>query len=94
MCGIVGYVGKREALPVILSGLEKLEYRGYDSAGVALYENGVVSVTRALGKLSELKKTLEERPCLRAYPAHQNAKATAKAMKAAAQLRPSQVTLA
>jgi len=61
MCGIVGYVGHRDALSVLLSGLEKLEYRGYDSAGVAIYENGEVRVTRALGKLSELKRMFEGR---------------------------------
>ncbi|MCO6430913.1 MAG: glutamine--fructose-6-phosphate transaminase (isomerizing) [Deltaproteobacteria bacterium] len=62
MCGIVGYLGDRSALEVILSGLEKLEYRGYDSAGVALSVNGTVEVTRSIGKLSELKKILAETP--------------------------------
>jgi glucosamine--fructose-6-phosphate aminotransferase (isomerizing) len=61
MCGIVGYVGAQEALPVILGGLESLEYRGYDSSGVALYRNGEVDITRATGKLSELKKVFKER---------------------------------
>jgi glucosamine--fructose-6-phosphate aminotransferase (isomerizing) len=57
MCGIVGYLGtKEDSLAVILSGLEKLEYRGYDSAGVAIYEEGKITVTRATGKLGELKK--------------------------------------
>ena len=50
MCGIVGYIGHRDALQVILSGLEKLEYRGYDSAGVAIVEEGKSKVTRAIGK--------------------------------------------
>ncbi len=62
MCGIVGYIGKEDALPIIIAGLEKLEYRGYDSAGVAIYEGGKVVVSRALGKLSELKKALKNRP--------------------------------
>lgn len=61
MCGIVGYVGFQDALPIIINGLSKLEYRGYDSAGVAVVENGVISVTRSIGKLSELKKILNAR---------------------------------
>jgi glucosamine--fructose-6-phosphate aminotransferase (isomerizing) len=61
MCGIVGYVGNQDALGVILSGLERLEYRGYDSAGVAVVEGGDVSVTRARGKLIELKKAVQNR---------------------------------
>jgi len=61
MCGIVGYVGKRDALSIILGGLESLEYRGYDSAGVSVYENGKIETTRATGKLSELKKVLSSK---------------------------------
>lgn len=61
MCGIVGYIGKRDALDVIIRGLEKLEYRGYDSAGVAVHEGGQVVVKRAQGKLAELKKILGSR---------------------------------
>jgi len=61
MCGIVGYIGNESAVSIIISGLEKLEYRGYDSAGIAVIEDGKVEVSRARGKLSELKKVLETR---------------------------------
>jgi len=61
MCGIVGYVGTQDALPVLLGGLEALEYRGYDSAGVALYRNGAIEITRSTGKLAELKKLFRDR---------------------------------
>jgi len=55
MCGIIGYVGTRIAQPILLQGLERLEYRGYDSAGLALVENGKLAEIRAVGNLSELK---------------------------------------
>ncbi|MCL4151730.1 UNVERIFIED_CONTAM: hypothetical protein GTU68_009822 [Idotea baltica] len=58
MCGIVGYVGKSNAQDIVVSGLEKLEYRGYDSAGIAIYQDNEIKVTRAQGKLRELKKEL------------------------------------
>ena len=51
MCGIVGYVGKRSAQDVLLDGLEKLEYRGYDSAGVALAQEGGIRVVKSKGRL-------------------------------------------
>ena len=58
MCGIVGYVGPDEALPTLIDGMEKLEYRGYDSAGVAIL-NGKIEVVRRAGKLEALKRALE-----------------------------------
>jgi len=59
MCGIVGYVGPDNALPILLEGLRRLEYRGYDSAGVAVID-GALSVVKRAGKLSELQALLEE----------------------------------
>jgi glucosamine--fructose-6-phosphate aminotransferase (isomerizing) len=61
MCGIVGYVGPDEALPVVIEGLRRLEYRGYDSAGIAVVNGGLDVVKRA-GKLAELERALDGRP--------------------------------
>ncbi|MFH1652571.1 MAG: glutamine--fructose-6-phosphate transaminase (isomerizing) [Pseudomonadota bacterium] len=62
MCGIVGYIGKKNAQDILLDGLKRLEYRGYDSAGVAIMNNGKISITRAFGKLVNLEKVLKESP--------------------------------
>jgi glucosamine--fructose-6-phosphate aminotransferase (isomerizing) len=62
MCGIVGYVGPRPPLPVLIEGLRKLEYRGYDSAGVAIVRNGKVEIRRSPGKLSRLEDVLATQP--------------------------------
>src|SRR5213082_1321859 len=55
MCGIIGYVGPREAKPLLLHGLERLEYRGYDSAGIALREDDALDYVRTVGNLQFLK---------------------------------------
>ncbi len=59
MCGITGYVGKREAREVVISGLTTLEYRGYDSAGIAVLKDGKISVVKTIGKVENLGKKLE-----------------------------------
>ncbi len=62
MCGIVGYVGNGDAVEVILEGLSKLEYRGYDSSGIAIVKNGQIQIEKKVGKLQALKDFLSEHP--------------------------------
>ncbi len=58
MCGIVAYIGGQDATPIILNGLKKLEYRGYDSAGIAVLQNGQIELRREVGKLGNLLQSL------------------------------------
>jgi glutamine---fructose-6-phosphate transaminase (isomerizing) len=62
VCGIIGYVGSRESKPLLLAGLERLEYRGYDSAGIALLEAGALHYVRAVGPLARLKAATSAEP--------------------------------
>jgi len=62
MCGIIGYIGHKQVLPVLIEGLRRLEYRGYDSAGVAVVRNGAIELRRSAGKLSKLEEVIASDP--------------------------------
>lgn len=62
MCGIVAYIGEKDATPIVVSGLKKLEYRGYDSAGVAVIQNGKIEVRREAGKICNLEDLIQRQP--------------------------------
>ena len=59
MCGIVGFVGREQAAPILLDGLERLEYRGYDSAGVAVIHNGEIKMKKTVERISALKQSTQ-----------------------------------
>ena len=64
MCGIVAYIGPQNATPIIMNGLKRLEYRGYDSAGIATIDDGIINIRRDAGKLIRLQSLVSQHPLL------------------------------
>src|SRR4051794_20762194 len=62
MCGIIGYIGEKRVLPILIDGLRRLEYRGYDSAGVAAVRDGTIELRRSAGKLARLEEAIAVSP--------------------------------